>query len=160
MKMIQYLLLAMVAVMASCSGNSEVKQFAIDFADKVSKNQVDSIRAFYPDAAKIDSFALDFNPDSIVVTETETPNVFRVSFSSNKNMLVQRADDGKLTVKESHGLYAISPKEMDFALKTGWVKQDMPDVHLATQMADTAFVSFLAKKAKETLCWIDICNAD
>lgn len=41
MKMIQYLLLAMVAVMASCSGNSEVKQFAIDFADKVSKNQVD-----------------------------------------------------------------------------------------------------------------------
>lgn len=151
MKKIQYLLLAMVAVMASCSGNSEVKQFAIDFADKVSKNQVDSIRAFYPDAAKIDSFALDFNPDSIVVTETETPNVFRVSFSSNKNMLVQRADDGKLTVKESHGLYAISPKEMDFALKTGWVKQDMPDVQLATQMADTAFVSFLAKKAKETL---------
>lgn len=151
MKKIQYLLLALVAVMASCSGNSEVKQFAIDFADKVSKNQVDSIRAFYPDAAKIDSFALDFNPDSIVVTETETPNVFRVSFSSNKNMLVQRADDGKLTVKESHGLYAISPKEMDFALKTGWVKQDMPDVQLATQMADTAFVSFLAKKAKETL---------
>lgn len=151
MKKIQYLLLAMVAVMTSCSGNSEVKQFAIDFADKVSKNQVASIRAFYPDAAKIDSFALDFNPDSIVVTETETPNVFRVSFSSNKNMLVQRADDGKLTVKESHGLYAISPKEMDFALKTGWVKQDMPDVQLATQMADTAFVSFLAKKAKETL---------
>ena len=153
MKKIKYLLLGMIAVMASCvgGGNDEVKNFAIDFATKISKNQVDSIRAFYPDAEKMDSFALDFNPDSIDVTETETPNVFRVSFSSNKNMLVQRADDGKLTVKESHGLYAISPKEMDFALKTGWVKQDMPDVQLATQMADTAFVSFLAKKAKETL---------
>jgi len=136
---------------SACNKNAEVKQFMTDFSDAVDKNDRATIEKMYPDAAKIDSFALDFNPDSIVVTETETPNVFRVSFSSNKNMLVQRADDGKLTVKESHGLYAISPKEMDFALKTGWVKQDMPDVQLATQMADTAFVSFLAKKAKETL---------
>lgn len=140
------MLLALYAVVAtSCSDiKKEVKTFATEFAQNVNSKKMDAVQEIYPDAAKIDSFALDFNPDSIVVTETETPNVFRVSFSSNKNMLVQRADDGKLTVKESHGLYAISPKEMDFALKTGWVKQDMPDVQLATQMADTAFVSYIS----------------
>ena len=147
------MLLALYAVVAtSCSDiKKEVKTFATEFAQNVNAKKMDAVQAIYPDAAKIDSFALDFNPDSIVVTETETPNVFKVSFSSNKNMLVQRADDGKLTVKESHGLYAISPKEMDFALKTGWVKQDMPDVQIVTQLADTAFVSFLAQKAKEAL---------
>ena len=100
MKKIQYLLLAMVAVMASCSGNSEVKQFAIDFADKVSKNQVDSIRAFYPDAEKMDSFALSYSPDSIKVEETDQPNLFKVTFSNTANMIVAVAEDGKMTVKE------------------------------------------------------------
>ena len=37
----------------SCEKNKDVKQFALDFAEKVSKNQVDSVRALYPDISAI-----------------------------------------------------------------------------------------------------------
>ena len=63
-------LCAVVTLATSCGGKSEadqVKDFALDFAAKVSQNQVDSIRALYADAAKI-----DFD-DSFIYRQIEKP---------------------------------------------------------------------------------------
>lgn len=148
MKKIKYLLLGMIAVMASCvgGGNDEVKNFAIDFATKISKNQVDSIRAFYPDAEKMDSFALSYSPDSIKVEETDQPNLFKVTFSNTANMMVECSEDGKMVIKKSDGLYAIDPARLDFALKTGWIANGMTDAEMAERLQDNEFESTLQAK--------------
>lgn len=120
----------------SCGKNEEVKQFALDFAEKVSKNQVDSVRALYPDAAKCDSFALVFNADSIQVAETETPGTFKVTIGK-ADFTLKKAEGGKMTVTESRGLFAYLPSDLDFAKKTGLWKPLIDDVMLAQRMSES-----------------------
>lgn len=130
---------------ASCDKNKEVKQFALDFAEKVSKNQVDSVRALYPDAAKCDSFALVFNADSIQVAETETPGTFKVTIGK-ADFTVKKAEGGKMTVTESHGLFAYFPFDLEFAKKTGQWKDGITDNELAKRMNDKDFEKSLIEK--------------
>lgn len=125
----------------SCEKNKDVKQFALDFAEKVSKNQVDLVRALYPDAAKCDSFALAFNADSIQVTETETPRTFKVTISG-ADFTVKKAEDGKMTVTESHGLLAYPDSIMVFAKKTGWLDTNLNDKQNAERLSDDNFISW------------------
>ena len=59
--------------MAACGQGdpkAEVTAFANRFASYVAQNQLDSIRAVYPDAAECDSFALNFVADSMRVRPT------------------------------------------------------------------------------------------
>ena len=126
----------------SCGGGTseadQVKDFALDFATKVSKNQVDSVRALYADAAKCDSFAVTFVPDSVTVTETETPGTYKVSLGA-ADFTVKRAEDGTMSVVESHGLAAYPADALDFAKKTGQWKDGLNDAEQAVRMADKDF---------------------
>ena len=134
-------LCAVVTLATSCGGKSEadqVKDFALDFAAKVSQNQVDSIRALYADAAKIDSFAVAFVPDSVSVAETETPGTYKVSLGT-ADFTVKRADDGTMSVTGSHGLAAYPAAALDFAKKTGQWKDGLSDAEQAVRMADKDF---------------------
>lgn len=136
-------LCVVVTLATSCGGKSEadqVKDFALDFATKVSQNQVDSIRALYADAAKIDSFAVAFVPDSVSVSvaETETPGTYKVSLGT-ADFTVKRADDGTMSVTGSHGLAAYPADALDFAKKTGQWKDGLSDAEQAVRMADKDF---------------------
>lgn len=130
---------------SACNKNAEVKQFAADFAEKVSKNQVDSVRALYPDAAKCDSFSLAFNADSIQVAETETAGLYKVTMG-NADFTVQKTEDGKMTVKESHGLFAYPADRLDLAKKTGQWQENLNDAEQALRMADSQFVTWIEDK--------------
>ena len=140
-------------MLASCGDKlqKQVKNFATDFAQKVSKNQVDSIRAMYPDAAKIDSFALAFNADSLTVVETETEGTYKVMFSKDADMLVECGEEGKMTVKVTRGLAAYPAEKMELALATGWISPELNDIQRQERFADTGFTDALADIAMEQM---------
>lgn len=133
-------------MIASCADNKQeqVKKFAADFATKVSKNQKDSLLVVWPDAAKADSLALTFNPDSIKVEPTQTEGQFKVNFG-NADMIVAVAEDGKMTVGETNGLFAWPEEKLQFAKKTGWVEPGMNDVQMAERFSDKDFESSLVE---------------
>jgi len=139
-----------VLLFSACNKNAEVKQFAADFAEKVSKNQVDSVRALYPDAAKCDSFSLAFNADSIQVAETETAGLYKVTMG-NADFTVQKTEDGKMTVKESHGLFAYPADRMDLAKKTGQWNSSITDLEFSKRMEDTMFPSWIQSKMADAM---------
>ena len=93
------LMFAAAVMLAACTGNKEletVKQFANDFATKVSNNQVDSIRALYPDAALCDSFALSFVLDSISVEKNEETGNYHVLISDGIDFVISFMEDNQL----------------------------------------------------------------
>lgn len=139
--------MAVCGMMTACNNsNNQVRDFAISAAQKFSSNQVDSIRAIYPGAEKMDSFALSYSPDSIKVEETDQPNLFKVTFSNTANMIVAVAEDGKMTVKESRGLFAYPADRLDLAKKTGQWQENLNDAEQAIRMADSQFVTWIEDK--------------
>lgn len=147
------LLIAGTVMLFSCvdKAQEQVKEFASDFATKVSNNQKDSLMKVWPDVVKADSLALSFNPDSIVVEETETSGKFKVYLGQGADIMVNKAEDGGFIVTDTRGLFARDAKLMELAKATGWVTDKMTDVQMTECLSDTMFVSFLAQKAKEYL---------
>lgn len=125
-----------------------IQKFAINFADKVSKNHVESIRAVYPDAAKIDSFALNFIPDKITVKELPEKNLFEVELENGSSFLFKKVegDESSMQVIKSYGLMALPDGRYDFALKTGWIEKGMTDVEMAERFQDKEFEKSLQKE--------------
>lgn len=136
-----------VAIFLSSCGDGAVKDFATDFATKVSKNQVDSVRALYADAAGCDSFALNFVPDSMTIEEI-SDGMYKVSLGS-ADFTVSKADDGQMTVKESHGLFAYPAEKLDFAKSTGQYDSALSDAKNADRMEDECFMKYLNTHLKE-----------
>lgn len=135
-----------ILLLAACSKDKseDVRQFAADFAAKVSQNQKDSLLSMWPDVAEADSLALSYTADSIVVEQTANEGQFKVNFGS-ADMIVSVAEDGKMTVGETHGLFAYPEDVMAFAKSTGQWVAELSDTALATRMADKDFKSFLVK---------------
>ena len=141
-------------LLVACSGNKEletVKQFANDFATKVSNNLVDSIRAMYPDAALCDSFALSFSVDAVDVQETETPGTYKITLGNDVNFMVCHNEDGELNVSDSHGLFAYPTEVMAWAKVMGIWEKDLSDSQLAERLCDNGFKEYLAEKVLSDL---------
>lgn len=143
-----------ILIIVSCKdGTKEVQQFALKFAEKVSKNHVDSIRAFYPHSEKIDSFSLIYNPDSIVVKELPEEGFYKVEFGNGASIVVERKE-GETTymkVTKSYGMIALKNISRELAQKTGWIEQTMTDAEIAERTKDEYFISWLSKKAIEQM---------
>ncbi len=139
--------IALAIIISSCGDSvkpeEQVKQFAADFATKVSNNQKDSLAAIWPDVAKADSLALTFVADSIRVEPTQTAGQYKVTMGS-ADMLVTLAEDGKMTVGETHGLFAYPDDKVSMALATGWITKDLNDTQIAERFTDSLFVNSLA----------------
>lgn len=122
--------------LTSCGGNKDVENFAVDFGNKVAANKLDSVRMLYPAAAEADSLALTFAADSISVEPMEKDGEFKVTYANGKYIIVNRAEDGTITVKESTGLFAYPKEGMDFATQVGGLKPGLSDVKVAEVMAN------------------------
>ncbi len=138
------------SLFAACTsgsdGNKAVRQFAIDFATKVSQNQLDSVKAIYADAEKADSLALNFIADSVTVTATEAPGTFLATFTQGADATITQDEDGTMRATTSHGLFAYPADVLTFAQKTGQYKAALSDVENASRMADKDFKSRLIKQ--------------
>ena len=129
---------------ASCDKNKEIKQFATDFAAAVQSGNKSEVTKMYPGAAAADSLNFAFDAEKAQIEELEGGG-WKVVLGEGKDVIVvKNEDDGTLNIKESHGVFAVSKAQMDFATGTGLVKADMNDAKIAELLADTAFVSWVS----------------
>ena len=136
--------------LASCDKNKEVKQFATDFAAAVQGGNKSKITKMYPGAVAADSLDFAFDAEKAQIEKLEGGG-WKVVLGEGKDVIVvKNEDDGTLNIKESHGVFAVSKAQMDFAIGTGLVKKDMSDAKIAEQLADTAFVAWVSAEFMKT----------
>lgn len=128
--------------MAACNSEdpkAEATSFANRFASYVAQNQLDSIRAVYPDAAECDSFALAFVADSLNVEADTQPDTYKVNIGNGVDFMIVKDKDGKWSVTSSHGLVAFNADDLAFAKSVGQYKEGLTDVQLARRMGVKEF---------------------
>ena len=146
----QLLMFATGIMLVACTENKDleaVKQFANDFASKVRNNQVDSIRALYPDAVLCDSFALKFVADDIDVKKTDKDDKYIIHLGEGISFTVKKDEEGNMNITESHGLFAYPNETMDIARGVGIWEDELTDAQFAERVNDNDFKDFLSEKA-------------
>ena len=128
--------------MVACNqddSKAEATAFANRFASYAAQNQIDSIRALYPDAAECDSFALNYVADSLRVEANEQADSFIVKVGNGADFVIAKDKEGALSVVCSHGLVAFNEADLTFAKAVGQYKDGLSDVQLARRMAVKEF---------------------
>ena len=132
----------------SCSQKSteeEVKEFALRFADKVSQNQIDSLKLVYPGIENADSVALNYVEDGIVVNPSENGKEYEIIFSPEARIWVIKNKEKKYSVTNSKGLFAYPEEKKDLATKTGLWDPNLNDEELAKRMNDREFENYIKR---------------
>ena len=132
----------------SCSNKSnedKIKEFAVGFADKASKNQIDSLKLIYPGIENADSVALKYVAEGIVVNLSDNGNEYEIILSPDVTIWVSEIEDQNYTVTESKGLFAYPEEKKDFATKTGLWEESLNDTELAKRMNDEEFLDYVTK---------------
>lgn len=124
------------ALLCSCSGEKKtVTDFATSFAGWVADAKADSILAVYPDSKYAEKLAIDFVADSLTVDKSDTAGVYKVSYRNGVSALVKIDPNGNCSITETRGVFSYPKEKLEFARKTGALKDDETDVELATTMA-------------------------
>ncbi len=125
----------------------QVRSYAKYFIEKVSLNQIDSLKETYPDISMADSL-VQIKSDSILVREL-TPGRFEATLAPKVKIEVNRNEDGKINVVHSYGLFAYPSKQQEIALQTGLYKDSLNDIEITTRMKDKEFFDYIEKKNKK-----------
>lgn len=135
----------------SCSGGSkeaspedQVKESVKYFVEKLSANQLDSVKNIYSEIAMADSIA-PIQSDSITVVETGKGN-FDVTVAEGITLKVTRSDDGTVKITESKGLFAYPADKIEFAKNTGMWDDALTDAQLNERMKDEGFADYVNNK--------------
>ncbi|MDE5665260.1 MAG: hypothetical protein K2I31_04895 [Duncaniella sp.] len=122
----------------SCSDPREQKlsDFSENFARHITAGQLDSIIAIYPAAELAEEIAIDYIPDSVSISKTETEGIYRISYGNGTSILVESPENGPMAIIESRGLFKYPEDKIKFATATGAIKNDISDEKLATTMAN------------------------
>ncbi|MCH5223259.1 MAG: hypothetical protein J1E82_04395 [Muribaculaceae bacterium] len=144
------LLLAFLPLMILCacggkkiSPEEEVRNYGKYFVEKLNANQLDSLKATYPDLTKADSIVPVLS-DTIMVTET-APGQYDVTLAEGVKLKATRSEDGNISVAESKGLFAFPANKVDIAKKTGMWDDNLNDVQLNERMKDEDFFNHINK---------------
>ena len=143
------LLLALSAILlTACSKDTTeaVRQFAADFAIKVSKNQKDSLLSVWPDVAKADSLVLSFVEDSIKIEPNAKGDSILIRYTPDVWVRVLKDANDSIRIVSSKGLFAYPAEQMEFAQRTGQYDHKLTDLENAVRMADEGFKPYLIKK--------------
>lgn len=134
-----------IAMLLVCScTESKMKKFAEKFATAVSANDTASITRMYPESKVAEKLTMNFVKDSLTVEEIA--DTFIVHLSAGSSLSVIKDEEGELRIADSHGIFSYPTERMDFALKTGWINENMSDLIIAEQFKDTMFIHYLAHK--------------
>lgn len=152
MKVRQILLLAAVGglFLSSCSHDKkatpedEVRRYGKYFVEKLSANQLDSLKSSYPDLSAADS-VMKIQSDTILVADKGSGK-YDVTLAEGITLKVSRADDGKISVTESHGLFAFPADKLATAKKTGLWDASLTDKQLSERMKDDGFFAYIKSK--------------
>ena len=139
------ILLAGVGLIASCGKKAtpeeEVRNYGKYFVEKLNANQLDSLKASYPDISKADSLNT-VKSDTIMVVES-APGQYDMTLAEGITLKVSRSDDGSISVSESKGLFAFPADKVDIAKKTGMWDDNLSDVQLNERMKDEEFFKYI-----------------
>lgn len=127
----------------SCNKNGEVKQFMADFSTAIANKDRATIEKMYPDAAKADSLALDFDAENAQIETLDDGSIKVVLGEGKEISIIKNKGEEGLKIKDSHGVFAYPQDKMTFATKTGWYDKTLDDSHNADRLADTLFVSWV-----------------
>ena len=139
-------------IVSACGGNNgsdadkanpenEVRAFGKNFVEKLSANQLDSLKAAYPDIVNADSIA-PIQSDTIIVVET-APGQYDMTLAEGVTLKVNRAEDGNVSVTESKGLFVFPADKVDIAKKTGMWNDSLNDARLNERMKNEDFFKFV-----------------
>lgn len=155
-KLLLLIVAAVVGVLAGCNGlggssdANQVKEFASKFVQFVKSNNNDSIVAMYKGLDGLNVRFADLAGDVEVEEDSNSPGTFTVKIG-NADLTVVRAQDGTMSITNSHGLLAFDPQKLDFARKTGQYKDGLGDVEQAQRMNDEGFEEYLINKVNDNL---------
>lgn len=145
-KILFFALVGMAVLLVSCdSTEKEVKAFLEQFSTAVQSNDKDELAKLYPGIEVADSMSFGIDMENIMIEPADEENMFKVTLEPGKDFIVQRDEDGTMTITESHGLFAYEESRLDFARKTGQYKDDFTDVTNAKRMADNRFLDQLSE---------------
>ena len=117
----------------------DVRNYGRYFIEKLSANQLDSLKASYTDIAKADSL-VPFKSDTIMVVET-SPGQYDMTLAEGISLKVIRSDDGNISVTESKGLFAFPTDKVDIAKKTGMWDENLSDTKINERLNDVDFLN-------------------
>lgn len=153
------MLFAGIGLLASCGKKTtpeeEIRNYGNYFVEKLNANQIDSLKATYPDIATADSI-VPLKSDTIIVAEI-IPGEYDVTIAEGVKLKVNRTEDGNISVMESRGLFAFPSDKVDIAKKTGMVNDSTSDKQMGEKIKDDDFFNYLddgIKKSKSKLLTI------
>ena len=145
------MLFAAVGLIVSCGKKAtpeeEVRNYGKYFVEKLNANQLDSLKASYPDIAKADSIG-PLQSDTIMVVET-APGQYDVTLAEGITLKVSRSDEGSISVTESKGLFAFPTDKVDIAKKTGMWNESLTDAQASERIHDEEFFEFLEAQGRK-----------
>ena len=128
--------------------DDKMNLFADNLVQKISMQQIDSIKQYYPAIEKADSLVAINPNDSVVILENKSfSGEYIINLNNNVTLVATLDKHGDIRIKSSKGLFAYSPDKMEFAKKTGMFNDSLYDAELADRMNDKDFISYLDKKA-------------
>lgn len=142
---------AMLVAFTACNGvggandAEQVRAFASKFIQFVKSNNHDSIVAMYKGLEGLDVRFAELGEEMNVEEDAGSPGTFKVTMG-DADFTVERAQDGTMSIVESHGLLAYDASKVDFARKTGQFKDGLNDVEQAQRMCDEGFDEYLLAK--------------
>ena len=133
MKTYFWMLMCLTLSLFSCGKSKEeqVRDFAVDFAEKASKNQIDSLKTVYTDIENADSVALKYIAEGIVIHPSEDGKEIEILLSPDVKIFVEEDGADNFIVTESYGLFAYSEETKKLANTLGLWKTDCSDVEQA-----------------------------
>lgn len=153
MKKFLFYSLLLGSIITSCGTKTtpedEVKSYGKYFVEKLSANQLDSLKASYPDIASADSL-VKFESDTVIVAET-APGKYDITLDKGATLKASRAEDGTITVAESRGLFAYPTDKVELAKKTGMWADSLNDKQMSERMKDDEFFKHINKTAKSKI---------
>lgn len=129
------------------SPEDEVRNYGKYFVEKLNANQLDSLKASYPDIAKADSI-VTFQSDTIMVVETALGQ-YDVTLTEGITLKANRSEGVNITVSESKGLFAFPADKVDIARKTGMWDDKLSDAQLNERMKNEEFFNYIQDQTKK-----------
>lgn len=155
-KLLLMIVSAMLVALAGCNGvggaseAEQVRAFAGKFIQFVKSNNHDSIVAMYKDLEGLDVRFAELGEEINVEEDADSPGTFKVTIG-DADFMVERAQDGTMTITKSHGLLVYDASKIDFARKTGQFKDGLNDVEQAQRMCDEGFDEYLLSKVNSKM---------
>lgn len=128
-----WLIMCLSLSLLSCGKPKEeqIREFALDFAEKASNNQLDSLKTVYPGIENADSVALKYDAEGVIVKSSADGKEYEVLLNPDVAIIVKAMEDGSFTVSESRGLFAYEDRLIKLLKDSGEWNSTLTDVQTA-----------------------------